>query len=211
MTWVLRIVGAGLVIALIAVLAGGGWMWSRVQASKPALDGEIELEGLIGEAVVARDENGVPHIFADADADVFFALGYVHADERFFQMDLARRYVHGRLAELFGPVAVRSDARVRTRGFPAATEAVIANAAPDTRAAVDAYVAGVNARLAEGRPAPEYLLLGARPETWTRRDTAAITPQASMTSMRAPHLATRFHRRAWRSGSRPSRTGRRRR
>ena len=78
------------------------------------------------------------------------ALGYVHASERFFQMDMARRYMRGELSALFGEEYLRADAQTRTYGFRRLTEEIVANASADTRAMMQAYISGVNARLAEG-------------------------------------------------------------
>lgn len=173
--WIIRAVLALVALALIAALAGAGWIASRFQVSKPQTSGEVRVEGHEGRAQVVRDENGTAHIFGESDADVYFALGYTHASERFFQMDLARRFVQGRLSELFGERTLRNDAQSRIKGFPQASEAVLANLSGDSRAALDAYVAGVNARLDEGIPAPEYAILRAEAEPWRAIDSAALT------------------------------------
>ncbi|MEO1039911.1 MAG: penicillin acylase family protein [Pseudomonadota bacterium] len=161
------------ILVIIAVIIA--WLAGRFVATQPQTEGQIALAGVSDEAHIIRDEHGVPHIFGETDADVFFALGYAHAQDRFFQMDLARRAVQGRLAELFGERAVRVDARARNRLFPQAAQAVLDNGAEETRAAVEAYVAGVNARLQRGAPSPEYAILRKPVEAWTALDTASIT------------------------------------
>lgn len=169
-TWAVRIV---LILATIA-LAWGGWLAWRFHATKPRLSGEVVVAGVAGEVTIAFDERGVPHIFGGTDADVFFAIGYVHAQERFFQMDLARRAMQGRLAELLGASAVRSDARARIVGWRIWGEEVVKRMPDAPKKALEAYAAGVNARLARGTPAPEYALLMVKPEPWRLEDSAAV-------------------------------------
>ena len=173
-SWAVRIAGALLVLALLAIIAVSGWMVERFHASKPLETGEIALTAAPGEARVVRDENGVAHIFGDSDAAVFFALGFTHASERFFQMDLVRRYIRGELADMFGSDYVRVDARTRTLGYANLSESLEADMGAETRAAVEAYVAGVNARLEQGAVAPEYAVLRQGPRPWTVTDSAAV-------------------------------------
>ena len=172
--WIVRLVGLVLVLALAAALGTAAWLVERFYASKPVETGEITLANAPGAARVVRDENGVAHIFGDDDASVFFALGFTHASERFFQMDLIRRYVRGQLAALFGAEFVRVDARTRTLGYAELSQRLQADMDARTRAAVEAYVAGVNARLDQGAVAPEYAILRQAPRAWTITDTAAV-------------------------------------
>lgn len=173
-SWVIRI-GAGLLALLVLVVIGiAGWLVERFHASKPRETGEIVLPAAPGMAQVVRDENGVAHIFGESDEAVFYALGYTHASERFFQMDLVRRYVRGRLSELFGPDYVRVDARTRTLGYAQLSQSLLQSMSPETRAVVEAYVSGVNARVEEGSVAPEYAILRTAPEAWTLTDSAAV-------------------------------------
>ena len=162
------------VLALVAVVAVSGWLIERFHASKPVETGAITLPDAPGEARVVRDENGVAHIFGDTDPSVFFALGFTHASERFFQMDLVRRYVRGQLADMFGADYVRVDARARTLGYAGLSERLAEEMGAETRAAVEAYVAGVNARLEQGAVAPEYAILRQAPRPWTLTDSAAV-------------------------------------
>lgn len=173
--WIIRAIAAVLALAILAGLGAAGWLAARFQLTKPRIEGEVRLDGFEGRATVVRDANGTAHIFGESDSDVYFALGYTHASERFFQMDLARRYVQGRLSELFGARAVRTDAQSRIKGFPQAAEAVLDNLSPEAQGAIEAYVAGVNARLAQGTPAPEYAILRAPAETWRLIDSAGLT------------------------------------
>ena len=161
-------------IALLTLVGATIWLVERFHASKPLERGELVLAGLPDAAQVIRDENGVAHIFGDSDEAVFYALGYTHASERYFQMDLTRRYVRGRLSELFGAEYVRADARTRTLGYARLSETLVEEMSDETRAAVEAYVAGVNARLADGAVAPEYAILRSAPADWTLEDSAAV-------------------------------------
>jgi len=172
--WFIRAGVAAAALVLVLIVALTVYLVERFHASKPLVSGELEVSGPGAAVHVIRDENGVAHIFGESDADVFFALGHTHASERFFQMDMARRYVTGRLAEMFGPDYVRADARTRTMGYARAAAEIAEAQSEETRAAVEAYVEGVNARLAEGPVAPEYALLRTSPEPWTAVDSAAI-------------------------------------
>ncbi|MCC5995447.1 MAG: penicillin acylase family protein [Oceanicaulis sp.] len=174
MKWAIRAAIALAALAVLAVAGLTGYVVERFHASRPDVKGELVLDGLTGPARVARDANGVAHIFGANDADVYFALGFTHASERFFQMDMARRYVRGRLSELFGGDLVRSDARMRTLGYERLTADIADRLSPEARAAFEAYAAGVNARLAKGRRSPEYILVRARPAPWTIEDSAAM-------------------------------------
>ncbi|MDP8974709.1 MAG: penicillin acylase family protein [Actinomycetota bacterium] len=133
----------------------------------------VELPGLKDAVEVLRDRFGVPQIFAGNERDLFFAQGYVHAQDRFFQMELGRRAGHGRLSELIGESALELDRIVRTVGFGRIAASVEKDCPPATYEALEAYSAGVNACLAtEPRP-PELLVLRHRPEKWAPSDTAA--------------------------------------
>jgi penicillin amidase len=132
----------------------------------------MELPGLQSPVEVLRDRFGVPQIFAESEWDLFFAQGYVHAQDRFFQMELQRRAGHGRLSELLGESTLGFDRLSRTVGF-GRIAASAENGSPEALRALEAYSAGVNACLAtEPRP-PELRLLRHRPEPWTPADTAA--------------------------------------
>ncbi len=141
------------------------------RSSLPSLDGTVELSGLSGTVEVLRDRFGVPQIFAENEHDLFFAQGYVHAQDRFFQMELQRRAGLGRLAELLGEDALPFDRLSRTVGF-ARIAASIGRSSGALRV-IEAYSAGVNACLEAGPLPPEFALLRHRPEPWTPLDTAA--------------------------------------
>jgi penicillin amidase len=133
----------------------------------PVTEGRLTVRGLAGPVEVHRDRWGIPHIRARTSADAFFGQGYVHAQDRLWQMDAARRRMEGRWAEWGGKSAVAGDALARRLGAAAASQRDYHAVSAEARAMLDAYAAGVNAFIAEERPlALEYRLLGAAPEPW---------------------------------------------
>src|SRR5262249_11003627 len=120
-----------------------------------------------------RDTDGVPLITAGDDEDAAFGLGFVHAQERLFQMELQRRYGAGRLAEIFGSEAAPTDRQMRVLGLYRAAEAEILFLSTAVKRGLEAYAAGVNAFLATRRGAlpPEFLVLRFAPEPWRPADT----------------------------------------
>ena len=170
--------------AVVLVLALGGLTSlaiATVRTSFPETSGRLMVSGLKGQVEVLRDSYGVPHIYADNPEDLFQAQGYVHAQDRFFEMDFRRHLAAGRLSELFGVSQLETDTYVRTLGWRRAAEQELTLLAPSTRRYLDAYAAGVNAYLA-GRSAAdislEYSLLrlqGLRytPSVWTAVDSIA--------------------------------------
>lgn len=161
-------------LLLIAILAGGGFWW-LMRHSLPPLDGEVPLSGLSAPVPVERDALGVPTIRGATRADVARALGYLHAQDRFFQMDLLRRRPAGELSELFGQSTVSLDRAMRVHGFRALARKALALLPSEQRALVDAYAAGVNAGLAALRARPfEYYLLRVRPQPWLAEDTMLV-------------------------------------
>ncbi|PHK96841.1 penicillin acylase family protein [Pseudoroseomonas rhizosphaerae] len=156
--------------ALILVLAGlgaGGLLW----ASLPPREGRIGLPGLSAAVEVVEDAHGIPRITAQTELDAARALGWLHARDRMFQMELMRRNASGRLAEIAGRVALRLDRFHRTLGLRQRAEADLAALPPGTRAMLEAYAEGVNAWIAaRGRlAAPEFIALGV-PEPWQPAD-----------------------------------------
>lgn len=144
--------------------------------SLPQTEGEIHLSGLSSPVEIFRDRWGVPHIYAQRLADLFFAQGYIHAQDRLWQMELNRRTAQGRLSELFGEIALDTDRMVRTFGFNRLGKTDWENADAGSCEALQAYAAGVNAfLLAEGRKLPaEFSLIRHRPEPWQPVDSTAF-------------------------------------
>jgi penicillin amidase len=159
-------------VALIVLVASAAiGVWVMLHGSLPALDGTIEAPGLAAPVEIERDHFGVPTLHATTRSDLAYATGFVHAQDRFFQMDLLRRAAAGRLAELLGPGLVETDRRLRVHGFERVAEEVIEALPSAHRAVLDAYAAGVNAALSSLRVRPpEYLLLRVAPRAWTSAD-----------------------------------------
>src|SRR5690348_13631748 len=158
----LRRLGRALAILLgvliLVLLIGGLWLRSRVKASVPQLAGEQAVPGLSAPVTVERDALGVPTIRAESRMDAARALGFLHGQERFFQMDLLRKSAAGELAEIVGPAVLEVDRANRIHRFRAVAQRVIERASPEERALVAAYADGVNAGLsALGEKPFEYL------------------------------------------------------
>lgn len=155
--------------------------------SLPDYDAELELPGALGKIEVVRDTANVPHIFADQDEDVFFGLGYVHAQDRFWQMSMMRRTAQGRLSEIFGPDTVHIDTYMRHLDLYSTAVRSLSVQSPETLAALNAYARGVNARLheintyARGRGAPEMFLFNAPFATWQPADSLVMLKLMSVT------------------------------
>lgn len=167
-----------LILALIATASTGVVL---VRRPFPETSGELPVAGLDAEVQVIRDGNGIPQLYGDSLTDLVRAQGYVHAQERFFEMDVRRHLTAGRLAEMFGEDALETDKYVRTMGWRQVAEEELALISPDTREALDAYVEGVNAYLDDNslsEIAVEYGVLRAggldyKPEPWTAVDSLA--------------------------------------
>jgi penicillin G amidase len=158
------------VVVVGATLAGGWFARSTLRGSLPALDGTMPLAGLAAPVTVTRDAIGVPTLTGQSRTDVARALGFLHAQDRFFQMDLQRRQPAGELSALVGARAFEVDAEARRHRFRHAARAAYERAEPEWRALLDAYAAGVNAGLAQLAAAPfEYHLLRTAPEALAAR------------------------------------------
>lgn len=174
--------GRGVRLALVLLLSGvllltlaGYWAWQQVSGSLPQLEGSAALPGLGARVLVERDELGIPTVSGESREDVAMALGFVHAQDRFFQMDLLRRRGAGELSELFGEVALSADKRYRLHRFRDRAEATKRSLSPEGREFFEAYAQGVNAGLAALEQPPfEYMVLGLAPEEWREVDTLLV-------------------------------------
>jgi penicillin amidase len=165
--WVLAVSGG----LLLIVVAAAGWGWWQLRGSLPPLDGERTVAGLAAPVRIDRDALGVPTITGLSRVDVARATGFLHAQDRFFQMDLLRRRGAGELSELFGAAAVELDKSARLHGFRRTAARVVADADPAERAVLSAYTEGVNAGLAALGNIPwEYLVLRTPPQLWREED-----------------------------------------
>ena len=161
-----------LLVLLLIVFATGWWL---LGGSRARLDGQQQLPGLSASVRISRDALGTVTLQGHNRTDLSYALGYVHAQERFFEMDLMRRMPAGELAALVGPAALPSDLNHRRHRLRAVVEAAYAHLPPAQKLQLDRYRDGVNAGLADLRVRPwEYLLLGTKPQPWRSEDSALV-------------------------------------
>lgn len=162
----------------ILAFAGVYYLASR---SLPDYDGNYQVRGLYSDVEIIRDTNAVPHIFAQNDEDVFFGLGFAHAQDRLWQMTLMRRTAQGRLSELFGEETLSIDKFMRSLDIYTISQRAVSRQTPETIAALEAYSAGVNAWIeivgteALGRGAPEFFLSSKRIAPWLPADSIAVS------------------------------------
>ncbi len=174
--WLIRLF-VGLAALTLAVLAFAYWFSAR---SLPDYDASFRMPGIEAPVEIVRDNASVPHILAGTEADAFFALGFVHAQDRLWQMTMLRRTVQGRLSELFGERTLQIDTLLRRLDLYTAARQSVEALDPDSRAMLDAYAAGVNAWInevnkgARGRGAPEFFLFSNALAPWQPTDSVAI-------------------------------------
>ncbi|MEN9543658.1 MAG: hypothetical protein RLZZ598_491, partial [Pseudomonadota bacterium] len=169
---VLRWVLLGLLSLLLVALAAG---WIYASRARPQTEGHLSVRGLLAELRIERDANGIPTIHAASAEDAWFGLGFVHAQDRLWQLETHRRIGAGRLAETFGPNALEADKFLRALGVRRAAAEQWVKADASTRRALEAYAGGINAVLRQhlrARP-PEFVLLGINPEDWGPVDSLA--------------------------------------
>src|SRR5438552_9732090 len=172
----LIVAGLALVVATAASLA----LYVYARRSLPVLDGTLVVPGaqssnpaITAPIDIVRDADAIPHVFATNKSDALFGLGYVHAQDRLWQMELQRRIGHGRLSEVLGAAALPQDRFLRTVGFGRAAKSAWATTPDWAKQQINAYVAGVNAFIAThhgSRLPPEFTLLRFEPEPWTGAD-----------------------------------------
>ena len=174
--WVLRIT-VGCAIIIIAVIS---FCYFLVIQSLPDYNKTIKFSDLSSTTEIVRDTANVPHLFGTSDHDTLFALGYVHAQDRLWQMTMLRRTAQGRLSELFGEETLAIDMVVRRLGLYPASHRSLSSLRPDTLDKLEAYSQGVNARLKEinygklGRGAPEFFFFSNAIAPWNPTDSLAI-------------------------------------
>ncbi len=153
------------------VIVGVGFIWISAYRALPPLEGTLTVAGVAAPITIARDERAIPLITAASEDDAYFALGYVHAQERLFQMELMRRQGQGRLAEIIGSLGGGPDRQMRTLGVYGRAEADFKGLDPATQRAFERYADGVNAWLSQGHPLPlEFAILHFTPEPWRTAD-----------------------------------------
>jgi penicillin G amidase len=163
------------VLIIVFILAAVIGIYALIRGSLPQLSGDFATAALHGQVTIQRDALGVVSIKGSSRPDVSYALGFVHAQERFFAMDLMRRAAAGELSELVGAVAVPIDKQHRAFRMRARAKQVLSTLAPEQRADIAAYSAGANAGLAALRSRPwEYWLLGSLPRAWSEDDSILV-------------------------------------
>ena len=174
--WLIRLT-ATLIVFVVVAIALIYWLASR---SLPAYNAEVKVPNLERPVEIVRDNANVPHFFGTQDEDVFFGLGFAHAQDRLWQMTTMRRTAQGRLSEVFGASTLDTDKLLRRFDIYALSVASMEALSPDTQSALRSYAAGVNARLdqinsdALGRGAPEMFLFNAPMAPWRPADSIAI-------------------------------------
>lgn len=187
-------------LLILIVLTGiGAWLW--LNSFKPDLNTELNLKGLKSPVEVLYDDYGIPHIYAQNEEDLFYAFGYVHAQDRLFQMELLRRLADGRLAELFSEKAVPSDKFFRTMGFRRHAKWTIdslVNKNPDAPfvKVSQAYIKGINAYILQGKLPLEFSIMGIPATPFTIEDSYIISGYMGFTfaeAFRSESIATYIH------------------
>jgi penicillin amidase len=164
--------GFGLVVTAAIAVGAGFWILHKAM---PQLDGTLKLDQLSAEVRVATDAHGIPSIDAANRVDAVQALGYVTARDRLFQMDLMRRKSAGRLAEVFGAMALDNDIKARTYGFQRTAKAILAQLPPAHRRYLQSYADGVNSYIAQAdKLSFEFKVLDYQPEFWTPEDSLLV-------------------------------------
>lgn len=172
---VLRVLVRIALVVLIVLLIGALAVWWQIGRSRPQLTGEVTIAGLSADVTVDRDALGVPTVRAASRGDLARAIGFLHAQERFFQMDLSRRRAAGELSELFGRAALATDRGARLHRFRARASEVLAQETGENRALIREYTEGVNAGLNALAAAPfEYQLLRQTPRPWVPEDSVLV-------------------------------------
>src|SRR5579863_8071910 len=166
-----------MVFVVMLILAGGAlYLWFVAHSALPQLDGRLQIAGLSAPVTVTRDGHGVPTIEAATLDDLFFAQGYVTAQDRLWQMDIMRRFGSGELSEILGEDTLKLDREQRILGLRAAAKKSLSLASPRDRLYFDAYARGVNAYIAERQKSLplEFRILKYQPKPWQAEDSIVI-------------------------------------
>src|SRR5215471_17429826 len=180
-----------LLLAITCVAQAASNLESRAKASVSQITGTLKTPGLNEPVQVLRDEWGVAHIYAANQHDLFFAQGFVAAQDRLFQMELWKRSGQGRLAEVLGPTALQRDINARRLQYRGDMKAEYESYAPDTKEILEAFTAGINAYIASraGNPPFEFEIAGFKPEPWKPEDCLNRMAAFSMTGNSFTELA----------------------
>ncbi|MGH9349954.1 MAG: penicillin acylase family protein [Vicinamibacterales bacterium] len=175
MTRLFRALLLALLMLAVAVIGGGFWARGQLRASLPQVDGERRVPGLGARVEISRDALGIPTVRAGSRRDLARAMGFLHAQDRFFQMDLSRRRAAGEIAALVGAGALPVDREIRIHRFRPQARRAVELLGSEDRAVLDAYTAGVNAGLTSLGAKPfEYFLLQQDPVPWRPEDSVLV-------------------------------------
>jgi penicillin G amidase len=170
-----RVSPAIAILLALGAVAAGVWVQAQLRGSLPILTGDLKLEGLSAPVIVTRDALGIPTVRGASREDVARATGFLHAQDRFFQMDLARRRASGELAALVGARALVADRQIRMHRFRTQAQRAVAAMDPAWQSILNAYTAGVNSGLSQLRTPPfEYALLRQVPRKWLIEDSMLV-------------------------------------
>lgn len=166
-----KFIKISLIILAVILLIIAGIVGYAYFSTRNARSGTLKLQGLTAPVTITRDQWGVPHIVSEkSDLDVYFALGYVQAQDRLWQMEFQRRVTQGTLSEVLGKAALDKDIFLRTWGFYRATKSEWGVLDQSTKDILIAYTAGVNAFLKTGRLPLQFKILGYKPKPWAPID-----------------------------------------
>ena len=176
-TW--RTVALILAVMLFAVLGALAWLYSIAHAALPQLDGSLRAPGLSARVTVIRDQHGIPTIDATSLEDLFFAQGYVTAQDRLWQMDIMRRFAAGEVSEILGDAFLKHDREQRILGLRIAAQKTIEVSSEQDRSYFEAYARGINAYIEShfDRLPLEFRILRYSPRPWAREDSALVAAQ----------------------------------
>jgi penicillin amidase len=176
---VVRILMLVVVVILLALFVGLGWLYSIARSALPQLDGSVKVSGLTGRVTVSRDAHGIPTIDAASLDDLFFAQGYVTAQDRLWQMDIMRRFAAGEISEILGADFLKHDREQRILGLREAAQKALEVSSPETRTHFASYARGINAFIQSHRDRlpPEFRVLRYSPRAWSEEDSTLIAAQ----------------------------------
>ncbi|MBA2882692.1 penicillin amidase [Desulfosalsimonas propionicica] len=190
----MKILKGGIFILLLLVVGGFVSFQIFFRSAIPDYSGSLKVSGLSSPVEVKTDEYGVPHIIAENEADLFFAQGYITARERLFQMDTTRLAGRGELSTLFGEATLDKDRFLKTVGFYRMAEKSWKAMSKETRGAVEAYTAGINAYIENMASLPrEYIFIGARPKPWEPEDCVTTVLLMSYSLTRSKRIDLAMH------------------
>jgi penicillin amidase len=188
-----RVIAVAFALAVLAMAGAAGWFYWAARSALPQLDGRIEVSGLSAPVSVIRDSHGVPTIEAAGLPDLFFAQGYVTAQDRLWQMDIMRRAAAGELSEILGPETIRFDREQRILGLREAAHKQVESSTPEDKSNFAAYARGVNAFISSHRDRLplEFRILRYSPKLWMPEDSALIAAQMVKDLNHNPHEIVR--------------------